>query len=277
MRGECAHDWNAMASVWDQFENQGLSPDLLNKDLLNSVSLPLVVVGCGKGLVLKHVQDELGSDGVYGLDISEEMVSASEERGCANVYISSGDNIDIGVGKYKTIIVSTGVLDVLETWELEKYIVSVMKMLEEDGRVLIFAFGQFGPKWKVAKALKSTCSLGIENDQLFNLYEKAVNSSLELALSEFSIDKRNKLIAKTWVHSIKRFLNDVIDKTGDSEEGAMQFIRAVSPKVQRRFTQVELKDVLDAGVLKIDSIEEHFQAGVIRITAKHAMKLQNKK
>lgn len=271
MRNECTHDWNAIASVWDQFENHGLSPTLLDDDPVRSLPVPLVVVGCGRGQVLQHLQKKLGHEQVYGLDTSEKMVAAAKQRGCANVHLVSGDDLNIGVDKFETIILATGVMDPMEHSEMASFIESLTQKLSERGRLWIYVFGQFGPNWKVASALNATCPLGIANNVLFDLYEQASSTSLERALSEHGILRSNGLVAKTWMHSIRRFLNEVIDKAGGDEQTALRFVRSVSPRVQRRFAQHELNDVIDdSECLHIESVHKHNQAGVLRVIATHA-------
>jgi SAM-dependent methyltransferase len=264
MLAQCAHDWQAVADVWGFFENQGMSPELLAAED-PPPRLPLAVLGCGRGGVLAYLQQRFGATGIHGLDASPRMVEAARERGCANVRLVSPDAGDLGLSALATIIVSTGVLDPLELNEGLALFAGLRRQIGDGGSVWVYAFGRFGPNWTVAEVLRATDPLGIANHRLFDLYERAEKTSLDRALSELDIPGSGRLAAKAWLFSMRRFLEGVIRARGHDQREALEFLRSVSPSVQRRFATADVCAQMKSAGFRVESVREHERAGVMRI------------
>ena len=127
----------------------------------------------------------------------------------------------------------------------------------------------------MAEVLQATRPLGIANHQLFDLYERAEATSFENALAELDIGGRGRLAAKTWLYSIQRFLAEVSRERGHDQRRALEFLRAVSPAVQRRFATADICEQLQMAGLRVESVLEHQRAGVLRIIARAASSISH--
>jgi cyclopropane fatty-acyl-phospholipid synthase-like methyltransferase len=101
--------------------------DLYRSELEEYKVKTLLDVGCGRGAFMRRMI----SDGVEckGIDLSSVMVDASKEQGLDVECIDISD----AKGSYDAIVAIFDVLTFLDKTQLEKFLASVAKLLNDDG------------------------------------------------------------------------------------------------------------------------------------------------
>jgi SAM-dependent methyltransferase len=269
MYAPCVYNWEGLAGVWNLFEDQGLNPALLSPEF-ERLAVPVAVVGCGRGAVLDALQQRLGRERAMGFDISEEMVKAARERGCAQVHqVDAAEPIPAG-WRFGSILVATGVLDPLEPHETHALLRCLRDRLDAGGQLWIYGFGQFGAHWTAARTLGATHTLGIANHRLYDLYEAAAESSAGQVLQRLGLSGRDALLGKVWLAGIARLVKAVATARSLDPAAALALVRRISPQVQRRFDPNELREAARHSELTTLSVDTHDSEGVLRLVCRSA-------
>lgn len=268
MYNECSYEWDCLADVWDLFEEKGFNVALV-ADEVGVLRTPLAIVGCGNGSVLAHLQQRLGAEAVWGFDASAPMVRRAAERGCRNVHhVDPADPIPIGT-RFATILIATGVMDLLELPEAAALLAQLRTRLAHDGELRIYAFARYGRNWEVARTLGATCTLGISNRVLFDLYAAAAARSVDNLIAEqLELTGRAALQARIWLQGIDRFVSKVATSRACSRDDAIEFVRRITPQVQRRFDDAELLAAAAQAGLTATSVEHYERDGVLQLVCR---------
>ena len=124
MYDSCLWEWDRMVQFSEVIEPNGLSPDLVYR-FAGILNKPLALVGSGRGMVLGYLNGLLGREQIMGFDASRQLVSHTYDAGVNNIYWAPPQRPIGGDARFKTILVSTGLLDPLDPNEMAEMLTCV--------------------------------------------------------------------------------------------------------------------------------------------------------
>lgn len=131
-------DWSALASVWNCFEELGLSPKRID-EIVEYLTSPVMLVGGGAGLVPKYLISNAYE--TTAIDSCPEMVHLSRERG---VYVQQMGFLENNYpsNSYSTLIFSTGTVDsnTVEDRTLDNLLSESKRLVKPQGRTIMAYF-----------------------------------------------------------------------------------------------------------------------------------------
>ncbi len=134
--------WSAWAPYWDQIENRHFSLRSIEQ-MLDGVVSPVLVVGAGQGLIVDFLQQK-GHD-VKGLDVDAEMVELARERRGLDMFLADAKDLPIDDNQYKTVILSSGVVDYQNDPEVIRQILTEAIRVTMPFGNIFMAFYQLSP------------------------------------------------------------------------------------------------------------------------------------
>ncbi len=146
-------DWNKMVLVWKAYETMGISPKKID-EIIDHIKSPVLVVGAGTGIA-PHYLSKKGYT-VDCLDFSQAMIKeAKAERGI-NIHNCNAIKTPFKNNSYKTVLISTGVID---SQNLKEKFISILlneskRLVAKNGKVILSYFEEIPEKEFIYKSLK---------------------------------------------------------------------------------------------------------------------------
>lgn len=100
--------WNAWAPYWEHIENRHASIEATEK-FIQKVKSPVLVIGAGHGLIVQHLKEH--GFKVDGVDMDPAMIAMANKRRGLEIIQADAGQLPFGDSTYKTVIISTGVVD----------------------------------------------------------------------------------------------------------------------------------------------------------------------
>lgn len=130
--------WDALATVWERFEGDGLRVDHL-QEIGASLASPCVVIGSGLGLLVRGLE-ALGVESVVGVDFSPAMARRAQELRGVQTHVASVERLPFDAGQLRSAVVATGVLDPSQPRGLERAWGELARVVAAGGRVVAAVF-----------------------------------------------------------------------------------------------------------------------------------------
>ena len=135
--------WITWAPYWEYLEDRHFSTSITEK-LLSEISSPVLVVGAGQGLIVNYLKNK--GYKVDGLDLEDEMIRLAKKRHSINLIKGDARNLPFENKSYKTVILSSGVVDYgTDKKSIKKIIEEALRVVSPQGNLLI-AFYQIDKK-----------------------------------------------------------------------------------------------------------------------------------
>lgn len=100
--------WKLWAPYWELFEEGHLGAAVVDR-VRDRIEGPVLVVGAGQGLIVAHLRGR-GIE-AHGIDIAREMLREALVRKGLRMAVADGAALPFRDGAFRTVIVSTGVVD----------------------------------------------------------------------------------------------------------------------------------------------------------------------
>lgn len=137
--------WNAWAPYWEHLEDRHMSTRIADK-LAQGIRSPVLVLGAGQGLIVERLREKGLS--VDGIDLDDRMIALAKTRRSLEIQRCDAAALPFEDESYRTVIVSTGVIDYLTDDEkIAKTVAQARRVACSRGNV-IFAFYQADPALK---------------------------------------------------------------------------------------------------------------------------------
>ncbi len=250
MYKECVCQWDQIEEHWDIFEQNGLNPRVISQ-VSTALNGPLAIVGCGRGLMLEHFVKSIEADEVWGFDTSANMVENAKQRGFANVVLVSPETPIPESLSFETIIISTGVLDVLHPTEIVALLTTLKKRLNAGGVLVVAAFAKQGEAFEFAQILGADCDLGISNQRIFQLYREYLTVGDWQQVLAALTDPAKQAIAIGGMSQMDKKFRRLADKKNWQIATMMDWFSKVAPQVERLFALSELVQCTEEAQLQV--------------------------
>ncbi|MBN2535329.1 MAG: class I SAM-dependent methyltransferase [Spirochaetales bacterium] len=127
--------WSIWSPFWDKMENRHMNTHVTDK-IINDIASPVLVIGAGQGLIVKHLRDKgYIADGV---DIVDEMIKYAYIRHSIKLIKANARSLPFENCSYKTVIISSGVVDRLSDEKLIKTIINeAMRVVALHGHLFV--------------------------------------------------------------------------------------------------------------------------------------------
>ena len=132
--------WEAMSPYLSYIEDNFLDVDSISK-LAALVSEPVLVIGAGQGLLVERLMEK--GFKVDGVDSAPKMIAYAKQRRNLDLILANGKKMPIDDDSYRTSIVATGVIDLLDDEEQIRSIVNEASRVTDDGGKILIAFYRF--------------------------------------------------------------------------------------------------------------------------------------
>jgi len=136
--------WMTWAPFWDLMENRHMSTHLTDK-IINLIKDPILVIGAGQGVIVKHLKDK--GFIVDGLDLEDEMIKYAKKRHNLNLIKGDARDLPFNDNLYNTVIISSGVVDYITDKDealIKEIIIEALRVTSLHGN-LFLAFHQQTP------------------------------------------------------------------------------------------------------------------------------------
>ncbi|MCP4610687.1 MAG: ATP-binding cassette domain-containing protein [Planctomycetes bacterium] len=163
--------WRTWAPYWEYLEDRHLGIFEIDR-LLIEVKSPVLVVGAGQGLIVRHLQNK-GFE-VNGVDMERQMALWARKRRLVEILQADGGALPLKNDHYQSVIVTTGVIDYIDDENVIREIIKeVLRVLKPGGHLFI-AFYQFNP---IIERVNKRIGIIVENEgyhlgRNFKLFQK---------------------------------------------------------------------------------------------------------
>ncbi len=137
--------WNAWAPYWEYLEDRHMSTRIADK-LAEGIRGPVLVLGAGQGLIVERLREKGLS--VDGVDLDDRMIALAKTRRSLEIQRCDAAALPFENESYRTVIVSTGVIDYLTDNEKIARIIAQARRVTRSRGDVIFAFYQADPALK---------------------------------------------------------------------------------------------------------------------------------
>lgn len=127
--------WLTWSPYWEHLEDRHFSTTITEK-LLPEISEPALVIGAGQGLIVNYLKNK--GYKVDGLDLEDEMIKLAKERHSINLIKGDAKKLPFENKSYKTVIISSGVVDYgTDKKSIKKIIEEALRVVSPQGNVFI--------------------------------------------------------------------------------------------------------------------------------------------
>lgn len=250
MENKYLYNWDKIAPYWHAMENNGMTMGIYKK-IQEEVEFPLSIVGCGTGLLLKNITNEVGKALVWGYDTSSSMLKMLEQSG----YENASDPMLPDDNKFKTVIITTGVIDGMSRTEIKELISQYKKKTIPNGKIILTCFSQSGKKYEMAKAMDAIQEDGICYEKILDLCRQQFIHGQKIVWSE-KIDWMQKFQLNYTITKYYKIVQNIAKEKMISEEKAIDWLIDVMPKVQRLFAIDDIYQCMEqSGCINIQKLE----------------------
>lgn len=251
MYNACLSKWDLLVEHWDLFEQKGLNAKIIEENI-TLLEPPIANIGCGRGSLVKKMNDFFSTDQVTGFDSSENMITICKQQSINNVILVNNQKPINNKKLYKTILVSTGVIDPLEPEELKLLLLDLKQKLLPDGNIILAYFSISDEIRQIAEDMGALTDLGCNTSYLFDLckdyhkkgcWEKVLKSRMKnIDLMPYAIE-----IMQQYNYDI----NQLANKKRWDYLYTVEWMQDVFPAIERLIKAEELKEYLNRANLKI--------------------------
>lgn len=252
------HDWDALAAIWSHFEEFGFNTNCLK---YLDPSVPICLIGCGQGKIIKVLNDKYGAENVTGVDCEKRMIEAAIKNGINNVKLCCPKKPLENLGKYSSVIVATGIIETFTKLQLTDFLKHIGEHLYHKGVVYIFTFAKESLRYLVAKRLGITTERGIDNNKLFKLIDLHMLKYPQ-GIQEKKTLNINHLILDLYYERINRIAKE-LDKP---QEMVVNFLRKKFANEEIMFSREEIENLTEAPEIEIKEIKAHSKESVYLIS-----------
>ncbi len=127
--------WETWAPVWELMENRHMDTEIIENNI-NEILNPVLIIGAGQGLIVKYLRDK--GYIADGIDIEEEMIKYAKMRHHIDIIKADASKLPFNDNSYKTVIISSGVVDYIEDEKLIKKIINeALRITKPNGNIFI--------------------------------------------------------------------------------------------------------------------------------------------
>ena len=228
--------WKAWSPFWEYMEDSHMSI-AVTESIIYDIASPVLVIGAGQGLVVNYLQKKGFT--VDGLDLEKEMIEQAKSRHSINLIHGDAKNLPFKDKKYKTVIISSGVVDYITDKELIKQIINeALRVTALRGNLFIAYYKIHPVIEKVYKELGVIdSSKNLHRKRMFDIDKIARKNPLNCISS--IMKWTNKKYLPTLVHWTK--LGLTLPKEIKTERKKMDFIFDLAKK-----KNIDVKDLYDS-------------------------------
>jgi len=250
MNNKYVYDWDEIAPYWSTMENNGMTMGTYKK-VRGEIQFPLAIVGCGSGLLLKNITDEMGKALVWGYDTSSNMLSKLEQTGYENV----SSPLQSDEKKFNTVIITTGVIDGMTEEQIKELIDQYKKKTISKGKIILTSFSKSGKKYEIANEMGVIEEDGICYGKILKLCSRQFIHGEKMKWSD-TVDWIKKFQINYTIVKYYKLAQNIAKEKAISEEKAIEWLKEVMPKIQRLFAADELfKCMAESGCMDIQKLE----------------------
>lgn len=135
--------WSSWAPVWHLIEDQHFST-MITDQIINEIKPPVLIVGAGQGLIVRHLQDK--SISAIGLDLNDTMIKYAKEKYDLDLIKGDAADLPFDDGEFNTTIISSGVVDYGADIDMIKLMIKEAKRVTKHDYPVFIAFYQLLPR-----------------------------------------------------------------------------------------------------------------------------------
>ncbi len=177
---EISNWWRTWAPVWEHMEERHMGTETI-KHIYNQIFNPVLIIGAGQGVLVKYLADN--GFIVDSIDLDEEMIKYAKKRHGINIIKADARNLPFDNNSYKTVIISSGVVDYIGDENIiEKIINEAYRVTGVNGNLFVSFYMETESLEKIYKNLGViTKENKIYQKRLFLIDEKVNNSFFKLS------------------------------------------------------------------------------------------------
>jgi ABC-2 type transport system ATP-binding protein len=171
---EIAKWWNTWAPIWEHMEERHMGSETISK-IYSQITSPVLVIGAGQGVLMKYLIKK--GFIVDGIDLNDNMISHAKKRNNIKIIKADAKKLPFKNNSYKTVIISSGVVDYIEDEALiSKIINEAYRVTSPNGNMFVAFYLENEALEKIYKNLGVIANNKLYHKRIFAI-DQMVNSS----------------------------------------------------------------------------------------------------
>lgn len=168
--------WTAWAPYWEHIEDRHAGIEATEK-IISHVKSPVLVIGAGHGLIVQQLLEK-GFE-VQGIDLDPAMIAMAKKRRSLEIIRADAAKLPFENASYKTIIISTGVVDYLPDISIIRQIINeALRVTEPHGYLFVTFYKLPAVIERIYRNIGVIVEDRYQMDRIFKLYEKRKESPM---------------------------------------------------------------------------------------------------